>query len=75
MTRTAFDVIAEDIIDPRCDECGRGIPRKSMPGLPELCWDCDRKREIEWQARLAEYRRAERPDRRVHVVKLPPGFK
>lgn len=67
----AADYWMDNIVNPRCDECGVRVPSV----LPQLCPECaDRMRRASRRAML-EWLSQERPDRRVHIVKLPDGMK
>lgn len=75
MKRTAFDVLADNIVNPKCDECGASVrPINPLIG-PHLCARCQSINDAESRARMRDYLSQERPrNRRVHVVKLPDGM-
>lgn len=71
---TPFDVLADNIVNPRCDECGCSVsPSNPLLG-PHLCLSCTARMRMETEYRFRDYLSQERPDRKVHVVKLPPDF-
>jgi hypothetical protein len=71
--RSVFDVMADSIVNPRCDECGASVqPRDPLLG-PHLCFGCQAQSAAEFNARFRDYQSQERR-RRIHVVKLPEGM-
>jgi predicted amidophosphoribosyltransferase len=71
---TPFDILADNIVNPRCDECGVSVEPRNPDIGPHLCWVCTARFTQENNKRFRDYLSQERPDRRVHVVKLPPDF-
>lgn len=72
--RSVFEIMANNIVNPCCDECGCSVrPPNPLLG-PHLCFDCQRRSSAEFDARFRDYLSQERPDRKVHVVKLPADF-
>lgn len=76
MSEEVFSTLGESIVNPRCDECGWHLstPRPHEIGLPRLCVICAQKNRIEQAGLFRDFNSQERPDRRVHVVKLPSGM-
>lgn len=76
--RTVLDVMMDAIVNPRCDECGASVenevPKEERLNGPHLCFLCKLRGAAELEARYQEFVSQERPDRRVHIVKLPPGM-
>ena len=71
---TPFDILADNIVDPRCDECGASVrPRDPLLG-PHLCASCTAAMIVETDARFRDYQSQEKR-RRIHVVKLPPELR
>lgn len=71
MNEEALSILAANIVNPRCDECGRSV-RPANPLLgPHLCFECSLRNEQRAAAGLRDYLSQERPDRSVHIVKLP----
>jgi hypothetical protein len=76
--RTAFDAIAESIVNPRCDDCGMmmSTPRPDQIGFPRQCGFCQAAADRIRATELRDFMSQERPrGRRVHVVKLPEGMR
>lgn len=67
-----FDVMADNIVNPKCDECGSRLdipPRVAMMG-PHECAACRIKREREMIAEMRDRLSQERPRGRT-VHKMP----
>jgi hypothetical protein len=76
--RTAFDALADSIVNPRCDDCGTAMstPALSQIGFPRQCGTCQRLSERRYQIRFRDWTSQERPrGRTVHVVKLPESMR
>lgn len=72
--RSVFEVMANSIVNPHCDECGCSVrPLDPLLG-PHLCFACQTRVNAEFEARFHDYLSQERPDRKVHIVKLPTDF-
>jgi hypothetical protein len=75
--RTAFDAIAETIVNPRCDDCGMmmSTPKPDQIGFPRQCGFCQQQAERQLRASFTDWMSQERPrGRTVHVVKLPESM-
>lgn len=67
---TALDILAKNIVNPRCDECGQSVrPVNPLLG-PHLCSRCSAENKAWFDAHLRDYRSQERR-RSIHIVKLP----
>lgn len=71
---SVFDVTADNIVNPRCDECGASVEPVNPALGPHLCFQCRIASRAAFEANFRDYLSQERPDRKVHVVKLPPDF-
>jgi hypothetical protein len=70
VAETMFDVMARNIVDPRCDECGASVaPRDPLLG-PHLCRACSEhnRHECKFYAREMSAWSGRRTS--VHVVRL-----
>ena len=76
--RTAFDAIADTIVNPKCDDCGMSMstPRPDQIGFPRQCGFCQTAAARETRAHSRDWMSQERPrGRTVHVVKLPDSMR
>jgi hypothetical protein len=68
---TAFDIMADAIVNPRCNECSTRVePTNPLLG-PHLCYRCTAIMRAESERDFRDYQSQERR-RKYHVVKLPP---
>lgn len=74
LARGFLDACHRSLIDPRCDECGCPLPPQKTIAGPFLCEPCSVSARGAFQAGLRDFQNQERPDRRVHAVRLPDGF-
>lgn len=77
-SQDAFDVIADTVVNPRCDDCGMTMstPRPDQIGFPRQCGFCAQDNERRFQAGFRDGTSQERPrGRTVHVVKLPEAMR
>jgi hypothetical protein len=73
--RRGMNTLADNIVNPKCDECGVSVtPRNPLMG-PHLCAGCEQRNAIILRREMADMRSQERPDRRVHVVRLPENLR
>lgn len=69
--------LGDSIVNPRCDDCGWTMrtPRPDQIGFPRQCEFCAEINAARIQAAVEDWQSQERPrNRRVHIVKLPPGM-
>lgn len=74
IARGLLDAAHRTYVDPRCDDCGASVEPRGRMG-PFECDRCAATRRALSERDRREFMSQERPDRRVHVVKLPEGMK
>lgn len=66
--------LADRIVNPVCDECGKSVNPQNPANGPHLCFECASVSRSEFNRYAAEFREERMSTKRVHVVKLPAGM-
>ncbi|ALN73571.1 hypothetical protein [Aureimonas sp. AU20] len=71
----AFGVLMDRVVNPTCDECGISLNLRGRNHWgAHLCVVCQQRGRLEMRARHADAMSQERPDRKIHTVKLPEAM-